>query len=428
MAKRHADGTGGSGTGGITMPNKNMGFRLAFKTNKTAGKKGEVMIYSAISGAKWWGDETTAIDFDKALKELGDVEEITVRINSPGGEVASAIAIRTALMKHKASKTVDIEGQCCSAATLIACIPGAKVRIARGSDYMIHRCSLGVRGNVNVIRSAMESMVNTDNAIADIYAEKTGKRDREGYLKLMDKTEWYDAEGAIAEGFADEIIEASEGEEPIAACAVTEDVYKIMQDIYENVPELNVIKTDATAEQEDESNRSATGASAPCPDTVSNEKTAVAAGNSSENMGHEPETKGGNLMEPNNATAEATTQANPATDTQNAVENALKAERERVRRIRNITPRGAKWDKMRDAAIEDGQSVEDYMTAIFAEQEKTGEEFISNRIRETEKAGKIGAGDATDLDGENAKDAEDKLAKELADLASNMTNDVMEMA
>lgn len=133
-------------------------------------------------------------------------------------------------------------------------------------------------------------------------------------------------------------------------------------------------------------------------------------------------------MEPNNATAEATTQANPATDTQNAVENALKAERERVRRIRNITPRGAKWDKMRDAAIEDGQSVEDYMTAIFAEQEKTGEEFISNRIRETEKAGKIGAGDAADLDGENAKDAEDKLAKELADLASNMTNDVMEMA
>lgn len=393
------------------MPHKNMGFRLEFKTNKVAEKKGEVMVYSVISGSKWWGDETTALDFDKALKDLGDVDDITIRINSPGGEVSAAIAIRTALMKHKASKTVDIEGQCCSAATLIACLPGARVRIAKGSDYMIHRCSLGVRGNVNVIRSAMESMVNTDNAIADIYAERTGKRDREGYLKLMDKTEWYDAEGAIAEGFADEIIEGAEGEEPIAACAVTEEVYKIMQAIYDNVPELPVAKPEAAD-----------------TNPVSNEKTAVAAGNSSENMGSEPETKGGNLMETNNATAEVTTQANPATDTQQVVADTLKAERERVKRIRNITPKGAKWEKMRDAAIEDGQSVEDYLAAICAEQEKTGEEFISNRTKETEKAGNIGAGDAADLDGENAKDAEDKLAKELADLAAGMTDDVMEMA
>ena len=392
--------------------NRNMGFRLEFKTNKVAEKKGEVMVYSVISGSKWWGDETTAIDFDKALKELGDVDEITIRINSPGGEVASAIAIRTALMKHKAAKVIDIEGQCCSAATLIACLPGAKVRIAKGSDYMIHRCSMGVRGNVNVIRSAMESMVNTDNAIADIYAEKTGKRDREGYLKLMDKTEWYDADGAIAEGFADEIIEAEEGEEPIAACAVTEEVYKTMQAIYDNVPEMAVVK--------------------PAPETetpVSNEKTAVAAGNSSENTGEKPNDKGGIHMELKDATAEVIQQENPAAAqaiADEAAKAAVTAERERIAKIRKLTRKGAKWEAMRDKAIEDGTSADAYLEAVIAEEEKAGAAFLEARTNETKPAEKVGAGDSGDLD--SGKESEDKIAKEIADLAAGMAVSTQEMA
>ena len=390
----------------------NMGFRMEFKTNKTAEKKGEILVYSVISGSKWWGDETTALDFDKALKELGDVDEITIRINSPGGEVASAIAIRTALMKHKATKIVDIEGMCCSAATLIACVPGAKVRIAKGSDYMIHRCMLGVRGNVNVIRSAMESMINTDNAIADIYAAKTGKRDREGYLQLMDKTEWYDAEGAIAEGFADELIEAEEGEEPIAACAVTEEVYKVMQAVYENVPDMAVEKP-ATAE------------------TVSNEKKAVAAGNSSENMAETPTQGGTEPMENTSATAETVQQENQpvaAANTAETKEQILNAERERRKAIKALTPKGAKWQQMAEDAIDNGDTPEAFLQAIIAEQAKTGEEYLENRRNETKPAEKIGAGDAGDLDGQNAKDAEDKLAKEIADLAAGMDVKVTDMA
>ena len=392
--------------------NRNIGFRLEFKTNKVAEKKGEVMVYSVISGSKWWGDETTAIDFDKALKELGDVDEITIRINSPGGEVASAIAIRTALMKHKAAKVIDIEGQCCSAATLIACLPGAKVRIAKGSDYMIHRCSMGVRGNVNVIRSAMESMVNTDNAIADIYAEKTGKRDREGYLKLMDKTEWYDADGAIAEGFADEIIEAEEGEEPIAACAVTEEVYKTMQAIYDNVPEMAVVKP------------------APATETpVSNEKTAVAAGNSSENTGETPNEGGIHMVELKDATAEVIQQENPAAAqaiADEAAKAAVTAERERIAKIRKLTRKGAKWEAMRDKAIEDGTSPDAYLEAVIAEEEKAGAAFLEARTNETKPAEKVGAGDTTDLD--NGKEAEEKAAKEIAEMAKDMSADTTEMA
>lgn len=408
--------------------NRNMGFRLEFKTNKVAEKKGEVMVYSVISGSKWWGDETTAIDFDKALKELGDVDEITIRINSPGGEVASAIAIRTALMKHKAAKVIDIEGQCCSAATLIACLPGAKVRIAKGSDYMIHRCSLGVRGNVNVIRSALESMVNTDNAIADIYAEKTGKRDREGYLKLMDKTEWYDADGAIAEGFADEIIEGEEGEEPIAACAVTEEVYKTMQAIYDNVPELRVVKADQGAFRSPPETPSGNPDSEGAND-VSNEKTAVAAGNSSENTGEKPNDKGGIHMELKDATAEVIQQENPAAAqaiADEAAKAAVTAERERIAKIRKLTRKGAKWEAMRDKAIEDGTSPDAYLEAVIAEEEKAGAAFLEARTNETKPAEKVGAGDTADLD--NGKEAEEKAAKEIAEMAKDMSADTTEMA
>ena len=400
------------------MPKNQMGFSLGFKTNKVADKKGEVMVYSVISGSKWWGDEVTAIDFDKALKELGDVDEITIRINSPGGEVASAIAMRTALMKHKARKAIDIEGQCCSAATLIACLPGAKVRIARGSDYMIHRCSLGVRGNVNVIRSAMESMINTDNAIADIYAEKTGKRDREGYLALMDKTEWYDADSAIAEGFADEIIEAEEGEEEIAACAVTEEVYKTMCAIYDNVPEMQIRPEQAAKDAAEQPAEDA-------GEDVSNEKTAVAADDSSENTGDEPN-EGGIHMDLTNATAEMLHQENP--ELAQAIANeAVTQERARVAKIRKLTRKGAKWEAMRDKAIDEGMSPDAYLEAIIAEEEKAGQAYLESRTAETAQAENVGAGDTADLD-DNTAEAEEKDAKEIAELAKGMTPNTFEMA
>lgn len=388
------------------MPNNNMGFRLEFKTNK-AGKKGEVMVYSVISSTQWWGDEVTSQGFDKALKELGDVDEITVRINSPGGAVNEAIAMRTALMKHSAKKTIDIEGSCCSAATLIACLPGATVRMAKGSDYMIHRCSWAVRGQAKDMLSAYNSMINTDNDIADIYAERTGMT-REECLDLMDKTTWYNVDQALAAKFVDEVIEAADGEEPIAACAVTEDVYKTMQAVYDNVPELPVVKAAKTDEK------------------VSNEKTAVAAGNSSENTGDTPK-EGGIHMELKDATAEVIQQENPAAAGEIA-KAAVEAERKRRKDIMALKPKGAKWDKMAEDALNDGKSAAEFLQAVIAEQAKTGEEYLENRRDEVKPTEKIGAGDTGDLDGKKDEAAEDKLAKDIADIAAGINVSVNEMA
>ena len=395
------------------MPKNNMGFRLEFKTNK-AEKKGEVMIFSVISSTNFWGDEITSQDFNKALKELGDVDEITIRINSPGGAVNEAIAMRTALMKHSAKKTVDIEGSCCSAATLIACMPGATVRMAKGSDYMIHRCSWAVRGQAKDMLAAYNSMINTDNDIADIYAERTGMT-REECLDLMDKTTWYNVDSAKAAGFVDEVIEAADGDEQIAACAVTEEVYNTMKSCYDNVPEIPVVKPVTEAE------------AANAADNVSNEKTAVAAGNSSENTGETPNEGGIHMVELKDATAEVIQQENPAA-AQAIADAAIAAERKRRQDILALKPKGAKWDKMAEDALNDGKSAADFLQAVIAEQAKTGEEYLENRQNETKPADNIGAGDAGEMDDKSGEDTENKLAKEIADLAAGVNVTVNEMA
>ena len=124
-------------------------------------------------------------------------------------------------------------------------------------------------------------------------------------------------------------------------------------------------------------------------------------------------------MELKDATAEVIQQENPAAA--DAIRKAaVEAERTRRKAILTLKPKGAKWDKMAEDAIANGDSEADFLRAVIAEQAKTGEEYLENRQAETKPAEKIGAGDA----GDNDKDAEasgDKLAKELATLADGMT-------
>lgn len=424
-------------------------FHLECKASK-AKNRGELMIYSSISPYSWDRDnpEVTSRNFDQALKELGDVDEITVRINSPGGAVSEAVAIRTALMKHRARKTIDIEGSCCSAATIIACLPGARVRMAKGGDYMIHRCSWIAIGHADAMLSAYQSMTNTDNDLAEIYAERTGMS-REACYELMKAETWYSAEGAREAGFVDEVLsEPDSFDEPIAACSANGDeILNVMRECYDHVP----AKTGGTGNRPDEGYESTEengqrevftlggehtepdGRGPSGPQNVSNEDTAVAAGNSSENRGLTAENEGGNHMELRDATAEMIQSENP--DAAQAIasaarEEALTAERERIAQIRRLTPRGrgAKWETMRDEAIENGTSAQAYWQQILEEEDKAGQTWLEQRTAETAQADKIGAGDAGDNDSRAAMDQEDKAAKEIAELAKSMSFTVSEMA
>lgn len=414
---------------------KNKEFRLVASAKALGNRKGEVTVYSAIYPYRWGDDDPTVTsnNFIKALNEL-DVDEITVRINSPGGVVSEAIAIRTALIKHPATKRIDIEGCCDSAATLIACIPGALVRIAKGGEYMIHRCSGGAYGNADKLLSAYNAAVETDKSMAQIYAERTGKSEDE-CMALMKAESWFGADDAIEAGFADEIIAGPDEEEiAFAACALDAETMEVMRASYEHAPEHPIrppqddrggngtssVTHRVTASPEGKPFGETAGTENLADNDVSNGSSAVAADRPTENTD-----KGENHMELRDATAEQLRQENPAL-AETIAQQAVAAERERVQRIYKLTPRGAQFVEMAKKAKAEGTSAEDFFAQVIEAQEKAGEEYLEARHKEIEAANNVGGGDSKDHD--DPEETTMKAAKDIAELAKDMRDDVREMA
>ena len=122
-------------------------FRLRHRTQMLAGgETAEIMLYGEIifdmpENWKWSKEDKSAADFDKAVKKVREdgAKNALLRINSPGGYVTEAVAMRAILVNAGFEKIdIRIEGLCASAATLLATIPGAHVTITPGSQYMIH--------------------------------------------------------------------------------------------------------------------------------------------------------------------------------------------------------------------------------------------------------------------------------------------------
>lgn len=84
-------------------------------------QKAELLLYGDISERSWWEDAATPKRFADDLAALGDVKEITVYINSGGGDVFAAQAIGNMLERNAATVTAHIDGLCASAATIVAC-------------------------------------------------------------------------------------------------------------------------------------------------------------------------------------------------------------------------------------------------------------------------------------------------------------------
>ncbi len=112
-------------------------------------KTAELLLYGEISEYSWYGDEITPAVFNADLKGMGAVDEITVRINSGGGDVFAAVAIYTRLKEHKAKISVKIDGWCASAATIIV-MPGDTIEISGGGIFMIHVPAARVLGYYKV--------------------------------------------------------------------------------------------------------------------------------------------------------------------------------------------------------------------------------------------------------------------------------------
>ncbi len=163
-----------------------------------------ITIYDVI-GEDWWsGGGFTASRMNAALRSIG-AKDVTVRINSPGGDVFEGFAIYNELASHKAKVTIEVMGVAASAASYIA-MAGDTIKMGLGSFIMIHNSWGVVMGNRNDLEAASEMLAQIDGAQMDIYENRTGLK-RAEIEKYMDAETFFSAKDAVAKGFADELMD-----------------------------------------------------------------------------------------------------------------------------------------------------------------------------------------------------------------------------
>lgn len=158
-----------------------------------------------VIGEDWWtGDGVTAKRVAGALRAIGD-RDVTVNLNSPGGDMFEGVAIYNQLREHRGRVTINILGLAASAASVIA-MAGDEIRIGRPSCLMIHNCWCLAAGNRHDFAELSEQMAPFDAAMADVYQARTGV-ELKRIQTLMDKESWIGGSAAVAEGWADALLE-----------------------------------------------------------------------------------------------------------------------------------------------------------------------------------------------------------------------------
>lgn len=188
------------------------GQRLKIQ-NKSA-KQAEIVLYAGI-GDDFWGDGSmvSAKQFSDEMKKIdSSVEEIVLRINSPGGDVFQGMTIFNRLKQHKAKKKVYIDGLAASIASIIA-LAGDEIYIGDGAMYMVHLPWTFAWGNRKDLDSTINLLSDIEEQMVSIYSKKSGLG-RAEVKALLEAETWMDADMAIEKGFVTAKVEDSI---PIAA-------------------------------------------------------------------------------------------------------------------------------------------------------------------------------------------------------------------
>lgn len=163
-------------------------------------------LYGTIAEESWFDDDVTPQLFKDELNAgSGD---ITVWINSPGGDCVAAAQIYNMLTQYKGNVTVKIDGIAASAASVIA-MAGNTVLMSPVSMMMIHNPATVAFGDHAEMQKAIDMLAEVKESIINAYVIKTGLS-RSKLSHLMDAETWMDANKAIELGFADDIITRAE--------------------------------------------------------------------------------------------------------------------------------------------------------------------------------------------------------------------------
>ncbi|WP_033756078.1 head maturation protease, ClpP-related, partial [Pantoea sp. NGS-ED-1003] len=165
-----------------------------------------ISVFDVI-GADWYGDGVTASRIAAALRSIGGAD-VTVNINSPGGDMFEGLAIYNLLREYEGKVTVKVLGLAASAASIIA-MAGDEVQIGRGAFLMIHNCWVYAMGNRHDLQQIAADMVPFDKAMNDIYGARTGL-DAATIDAMMNAETYIGGSDAVEKGFADRLLAADE--------------------------------------------------------------------------------------------------------------------------------------------------------------------------------------------------------------------------
>ncbi len=164
----------------------------------------EILLYDAIADfdSEQWG-YVSAKGLINKIKSLGKIQNITLRINSVGGDVFQAQAMYNYLKTHPANVTVRVDGLAASAASLVA-MAGDKIIMPENSFMMIHNPSGGAVGEADDLRDVADILDKIRDMIVNAYALRTGQS-REDLISMMNEEKWLTADEAFSLKFCDEI-------------------------------------------------------------------------------------------------------------------------------------------------------------------------------------------------------------------------------
>ncbi|WP_018704677.1 head maturation protease, ClpP-related [Anaeromusa acidaminophila] len=178
--------------------------------NWVKNEEGRTLYFDGyIAQDSWFDDDITPKKFkDELMASAGD---ISVWINSPGGDVFAASQIYTMLKEYEGKVTVKIDGIAASAASVIA-MAGDEIVMSPTACIMIHNPATVIFGEAADLASGIKMLSEVKESIINAYEQRTGLS-RGKISNMMDAETWFSAQKAVEMGFADRILYAPDAQD-----------------------------------------------------------------------------------------------------------------------------------------------------------------------------------------------------------------------
>src|SRR5690625_432429 len=187
---------------------QNKFFEIKASANKN---EADVFIYGEITKYAWEDEgEHSATTFKNELDALGDVDQINLYVNSPGGSVFEGITIHNMLKRHKAKVIANVDALAASIASVII-MAADEIRMPSNSMLMIHNPWTFSIGNSSDLRKEADDLDRIGNSSKQSYLQKAGDKLSDDELQeMLDAETWLSADEAYEYGLCDVVEDAND--------------------------------------------------------------------------------------------------------------------------------------------------------------------------------------------------------------------------